>query len=91
MTYQSPWRWLRWFAMTMIIAMSPSLSVAGEMILTSADGTIQFRGEFLRFDGLNYVLEVNGNEVIVPALEVNCEGEDCLNFPPLPPVSPSNG
>ena len=75
----------------MAVATVPIQSIASEMILTSADGTIQFRGEFVRFDGLNYVIEVNGSEVIVPALEVNCEGEDCLNFPPLPPVSPSNG
>ncbi|MEJ6404181.1 hypothetical protein [Yoonia sp. 2307UL14-13] len=61
------------------------------MTLTSADGTVRFTGEFLRLEGLSYVIEVNGNEVAVPAFEVNCEGEDCLNFPPLPPVSPENG
>lgn len=59
---------------------APSLAGADQISLTSFDGTVSVTADFAGFQGENYILIYNGYEMVVPARNMSCEGEDCLQF-----------
>ena len=51
-----------------------------EILLTSADGTVRFRGAYAGFQTNAYVIRYHGYELLVPAANMRCEGVDCFTF-----------
>jgi hypothetical protein len=63
------------------VALAGTTSVqAGEMTLTSTDGSVTIEGPFLGFDQMAYVIMYQGQELHVPVALMACEGDDCLNL-----------
>lgn len=51
-----------------------------EIILTSTDATVRFRGAYAGFRKNAYVIRYHGYELLVPAANMRCEGVDCFTF-----------
>ena len=65
------------------VPLAPAL--AGEIRLTMRTTSFAIAGEFRGFDGTSYLISVNdvdGETVTlhVPAKQVICEGDDCIEF-----------
>ena len=58
----------------------PTASVADQIVLKSADGTVNVEGEFVAFDDNNYIIRTNLGEFRISADRVRCEGEACPTF-----------
>ncbi|MEL6521301.1 MAG: phosphate ABC transporter substrate-binding/OmpA family protein [Pseudomonadota bacterium] len=61
-------------------AISPSLTDAGEVRLTSADGTLRLKGDLIDFVDDSYIIQTAIGEMRVAANWVRCEGIDCPQF-----------
>lgn len=61
-----------------VATLLPAQAAAAEMALAFKDGSVTIRGEFLGFDGANYLVETQQGEIYVPAQFVNCAGDDCI-------------
>ena len=57
--------------------MLPSIMTAGEVQLTSNDGTLDMRGEFISFEDNTYLIGTPLGELRVSASRVSCTGADC--------------
>ncbi|WP_168769511.1 phosphate ABC transporter substrate-binding/OmpA family protein [Yoonia sediminilitoris] len=55
----------------------PSAMSAGEIQLTSSDGTVNMRGEFIAFEDNAYIIGTALGELRVSASRVSCAGDDC--------------
>ncbi len=58
----------------------PTASLAGEVTLRSADGTVNIVGEFVDFDDNSYVVKTALGDLRVSASRVSCIGESCPTF-----------
>ena len=67
--------------------LTPSMSTAGEITLTSVDQKVRISGEFSHISGDTYILEYKGYELRVPATSMNCKGDDCPAIVPAVQVS----
>ncbi len=59
---------------------TPAATMAGEVSLKSADGTVNLVGEFVSFTDNNYVIRTALGELRIAASRVSCEGADCPTF-----------
>jgi phosphate transport system substrate-binding protein len=59
---------------------APAATMAGEVSLRSADGTVNLVGEFVTFTDNNYVIRTALGELRIAASRVSCEGADCPTF-----------
>jgi phosphate transport system substrate-binding protein len=59
---------------------APAATMAGEVTLKSADGTVNLVGEFVDFNDNNYVIRTALGELRIAASRVSCEGDDCPTF-----------
>ena len=57
--------------------MLPSIMTAGEVQLTSNDGTLDMRGQFISFEDNTYLIGTPLGELRVSASRVSCTGADC--------------
>lgn len=74
-------------ATSVALALTAAVANADEVVLSSADGTVSIRGEFHGFDQDTYIVDYNGYKLRVPALDMTCEGANCLDFTPYAPVT----
>ncbi len=56
---------------------APAATMAGEVTLKSADGTVNLVGEFVDFTDNNYVIRTGLGDLRISASRVRCEGADC--------------
>ncbi len=56
---------------------SPVATLAQEVVLKSADGTVNLVGEFIEFKDNNYVIRTDLGDLRISATRVRCEGEPC--------------
>lgn len=66
------------------LILTPAVASAGEITLTSADETVRIRGEFVGFQEQAYVIRYRSFELVVPAANMRCDGDDCPRFGPKP-------
>lgn len=62
------------------IVLFPMGVSAGEVMLKSADGTVNLVGEFVEFKDDNYVIRTALGDLRIAASRVRCEGADCPTF-----------
>lgn len=55
----------------------PVTSFAGEITLTTLDGTVDLTGRFIALDGGHYVIATEAGRLSIAAANVNCTGQDC--------------
>ena len=58
----------------------PSATVAQEVTLKSADGTVNLVGDFVEFTDNNYVIRTGLGDLRISASRVSCEGDACPTF-----------
>lgn len=58
----------------------PFAVMADEVTLKSADGTVNLTGEFVEFNGENYVIRTALGDLRISAARVRCEGAACPTF-----------
>jgi phosphate transport system substrate-binding protein len=56
------------------------MAQAGEVTLSSADGTVNMTGEFVAFEDNAYVISTALGELRVAASRVSCSGDSCPSF-----------
>ncbi len=76
-------------ALVAIVAI-PSTAIAGEIVLTSPDLTVSFKGEFIGFHRDHYIIKYSEHEIRVPAAKMLCTGDDCLSFETVAPPEVGN-
>ena len=59
---------------------TPAATMAGEVTLKSADGTVNLVGEFIEFTDNNYVIRTGLGDLRISASRVSCAGADCPDF-----------
>lgn len=57
-----------------------SVAFAGEVTLKSADGTVDLKGELVKFKDDNYVIRTALGELAISSSLVRCEGASCPTF-----------
>ncbi len=55
----------------------PANALADEVVLKSADGTVNLVGEFIEFKDNNYVIRTDLGDLRISATRVRCEGDAC--------------
>ncbi|MFP7675481.1 substrate-binding domain-containing protein [Marivita sp. S0852] len=58
----------------------PHAANAGDVVLKSADGNVDLKGEFVDFTGTEYVIRTALGDLRVAAARVRCEGAACPTF-----------
>ncbi len=59
------------------IALAPSLALAAQVTLKSADGTVNLVGEFIEFKDDNYIIRTELGDLRISSSRVRCEGAAC--------------
>ncbi len=62
------------------ISLLPLTAIGGEIILKSADGTVNLVGEYVDFKDDSYIIRTVLGDLRVAASRVRCEGADCPTF-----------
>lgn len=70
---------LRMAALTTSLLLS-SVAFAGEVVLKSADGTVDLKGELVEYKDDNYVIRTALGELAISSSRVRCEGASCPTF-----------
>lgn len=68
-------------ALTLSTALlAPAATLAQEVTLKSADGTVNLVGDFIEFSDNNYVIRTGLGDLRISAARVRCEGAACPTF-----------